>query len=438
MSMCYMERDKLINKNKLRADNNCFFVKHNKFFAITALLFILFFLVATPISGDDVNYFALQSTNFEWLSLRYNTWTSRIVIDSNLPFMAKHEYIFKLITILLFLSAPIALYITTQKYKLSASLCILLIAIFPFYKLTSAGYAATMTNYFYPILFGLWVFVYLFIKKANIFGYLILMILTTYVVNHEQTAILLLVVSLIALFYKDSDKKLATLCLILSIVGLFFIFTCPGNTVRLLAESNTWLPGYENYELLDKINLGITSSLYFLNYRGPVAFLFCFASVMYVFTKKFNLSLALVIFLTILINLVLKKFIGPNYLEQDCQWLFRFPIHSFLILLAMPIALVILVLSMKISNHDKFVIIMIIACAYAIRCTMGFSPTVFASIERPSIFSHLLFILCGLFVLLRGNIEKKNIYVLITLFGMYGAANSLFRGLRAVHHAIFM
>ncbi|MEF2914209.1 MAG: hypothetical protein U0O25_07840, partial [Succinivibrio sp.] len=130
------------------------------------------------------------------------------------------------------------------------------------------------------------------------------MILTTYVVNHEQTAILLLVVSLIALFYKDSDKKLATLCLILSIVGLFFIFTCPGNTVRLLAESNTWLPGYENYELLDKINLGITSSLYFLNYRGPVAFLFCFASVFCAFTKKFNLTLALVTAITILLNVV--------------------------------------------------------------------------------------------------------------------------------------
>lgn len=438
MSMCYMERDKLKNKNKLRTDNNCFFVKHNKFFAITALLFILFFLVATPISGDDVNYFALQSTNFEWVSLRYNTWSSRIVIESILPFMAKHEYIFKLITILLFLSAPIALYITTQKYKLCASLCILLIAIFPFYKLTSAGYAATMTNYFYPILFGLWIFVYLFIKKANLFGYAILLFFTIYVVNHEQTAILLLILSFIALFNKHSDKKLAVISLVLSVAGLLFIFTCPGNSVRLIAETNTWLPGYENYKIIDKIKLGITSSLYFLNYRGPVAFLFCFASVMYAFTKKFNLSLALVIFLTILINLVLKKFIGPNYLEQDCQWLFRFPIHSFLILLAMPIALVILVLSMKISNHDKFVIIMIIACAYAIRCTMGFSPTVFASIERPSIFSHLLFILCGLFVLLRGNIEKKNIYVLITLFGMYGAANSLFRGLRAVHHAIFM
>lgn len=438
MSMSYREHNKLKKKNMLHADNDIFFEKYNKIFAVSALLFILFFLIATPISIDDINYFALQSANFEWLSLRYNTWSSRIVIESILPFMAKHEYIFKLITILLFLSAPIAIYITTQKYKLSASLCILLIAIFPFYKLTSAGYAATMTNYFYPILFGLWIFVYLFIKKANIFGYLILMILATYVVNHEQTAILLLVVSLIALFYKDSDKKLASLCLILSVIGLFFIFTCPGNSVRLAAESKTWLPGYENYELLDKINLGITSSLYFLNYRGPVAFLFCFASVIYAFTKKIRLSLALVVFLTILINLFLKKYIGPDYLEHDIQWLNKFPIHSFLILLAMPLALVLFVLFMQISIQDKFFIILIIASAYAIRCTMGFSPTVFASIERPSMFSHLLFILCGLFVLLKGNVEKKNIYVLITLFGMYGAANSLFRGLRAVHHAIFM
>lgn len=437
MSMCNMERNKYINKHKLDAENN-FFVKYNKLFALSALLFILFFLVVTPISGDDVNYFALHSANLEWLSLRYNTWSSRIVIESILPFMAKHEYIFKLITILLFMSAPIAIYITTQKYKLSASLCILLIAIFPFYKLTSAGYAATMTNYFYPILFGLWIFVYLFIKKANLLGYAILLFFTIYVVNHEQTAILLLILSFIALFNKHSDKKLAVISLVLSVAGLLFIFTCPGNSVRIIAETNTWLPGFENYKLIDKINLGITSSLYFLNYRGPVAFLFCFASVFYAFTKKFNLTLALVTAITILLNVVLKKFIGPNYLEHDYQWLYNFPIHSFLVLIAMPIALVIFVLFMKISNYDKFVIIMIIACAYAIRCTMGFSPTVFASIERPSMFSHLLFILCGLYVLLKGNVEKKNIYVLITLFGMYGAFNSLFRGLRSIHHAIFM
>ena len=103
MSMSYREHNKLKKKNKLYADNDIFFVKYNKIFAVSALLFILFFLIATPISGDDINYFALQSANFEGFSLIYNTWSSRIVIESNLPFMAKHEYIFKLITILLFL-----------------------------------------------------------------------------------------------------------------------------------------------------------------------------------------------------------------------------------------------------------------------------------------------------------------------------------------------
>ena len=415
-----------------------FLLSNSKKLAIASILFILAFFVFTPLSQDDIDYFALQETSFDWLSSRYNNWSSRIVIESILPFFTNHEYIFKFITILIFLSTPVAVFLLSYKYKLHPIFCSLAVAIFPFYKLTSAGYAATVTNYFYPIAFTLWITVYIFAKKANFLGYIILTLLCIFASNMEQTAILLFFVGLYSFFIKNSDKKLALIAIITSICGIYFMFTCPGNELRIISETKTWFEGYEIYTIKDKIELGITSALYFLNYKGPVAFLLCFSVCVLAITRKLSYSLIITLILTILINTYLKNAVGNKEISLDVNWIHNIDFRSVLLLLAMPVAMVLSVLFINISVQDKITIILLIATAYALRCSMGFSPTVFASNERPSLVSHMLFIFVSLYMIIKSNVDRRKAFVILILFGTYSSLNSLFRAIRSVHHAIFM
>ena len=104
----------------------------------------------------------------------------------------------------------------------------------------------------------------------------------------------------------------------------------------------------------------------------------------------------------------------------------------------MPVAMVLSVLFINISVQDKITIILLIATAYALRCSMGFSPTVFASNERPSLVSHMLFIFVSLYMIIKSNVDRRKAFIILILFGTYSSLNSLFRAIRSVHHAIFM
>lgn len=415
-----------------------FLLSNSKKIAITSILFILAFFIFSPLSQDDIEYFALQNTSLNWLYDRYNNWSSRVVIESILPFLTNNEYVFKFLNVVIFLSTPVAVYLLSDRYRLTPVFCLLAVAIFPFYKLTSAGYAATVTNYFYPIAFALWIVVYIFARKANILGYIVLTLLCIFASNMEQTAILLFFISLYSLFIKTSDKKLSLITIIISLLGIYFMFKCPGNEVRLISETKTWFEGYELYTLKDKIELGIASSLYFLNYKGPVAFLLCFSICVLAITRKLSYSLIITLILTLLINTYLRNTIGNKAISLDANWINNIDIKSVYLTLFMPVALILSIFYINISVQDKITIILLIAIAYALRCSMGFSPTVFASNERPSLVSHMIFIFASLYIILKNNIDKRKALTIFIIFGMYSSFNSLFRAVRAIHHSIFM
>lgn len=317
-----------------------FLLSNSKKIAITSILFILAFFIFSPLSQDDIEYFALQNTSLDWLYDRYNNWSSRVVIESILPFLTNNEYVFKFLNVVIFLSTPVAVYLLSDRYRLTPVFCLLAVAIFPFYKLTSAGYAATVTNYFYPIAFALWIVVYIFARKANILGYIVLTLLCIFASNMEQTAILLFFISLYSLFIKTSDKKLSLITIIISLLGIYFMFKCPGNEVRLISETKTWFEGYELYTLKDKIELGIASSLYFLNYKGPVAFLLCFSICVLAITRKLSYSLIITLILTLLINTYLRNTIGNKAISLDANWINNIDIKSVYLTLFMPVALI--------------------------------------------------------------------------------------------------
>ena len=406
-------------------------VFHNsRMIAFFCLLLSLSFIVIVPLFGDDLDLFAKETFSLEWLKSRYSSWSSRVVIESILPYLSRHEFLLKTINCILVLSAAIAIYILNQKNKLSSATCILIICIFPFYKVATAGYSATIINYLYPIIFSLWLLTYLFAIKASKFGYIPLIIMSIFVTNHEICAVMMLSISTAALFLKNSDKLLAVILIISAILGLIFIILCPGNSLRLADETMTWMPEFANYSLTNKIELGIKSALYFLNYKGPVPFVFCYTAIAFAFSKKLIPSLICAILITLIINFILKPYINPAVINHDSNWIHNFPLSSLLVLFLMPISMILLIFFSNISTSDKVLLILLISLAYALRSSMGFSPTVFASSERPSLFSHMLLILCGLFAMLKSHVDKRKMIVIISLFSLYSSTNSFIKAIR--------
>lgn len=92
------------NQNKVRAD-----LRQLKPFFIVAFVGIIYHLRIRPMAGDDV--FFSQATSelglWNYLIQRYETWTSRFVIEFLLVWIIKYPILWRLIDLALFISFPV-------------------------------------------------------------------------------------------------------------------------------------------------------------------------------------------------------------------------------------------------------------------------------------------------------------------------------------------
>lgn len=88
------------NQNKVRAD-----LRQLKPFFIVAFVGIIYHLRIRPMAGDDV--FFSQATSelglWNYLIQRYETWTSRFVIEFLLVWIIKYPILWRLIDLALFI-----------------------------------------------------------------------------------------------------------------------------------------------------------------------------------------------------------------------------------------------------------------------------------------------------------------------------------------------
>src|SRR5574344_1766107 len=140
----------------------------SKILTFVFFIFICSFFICSSFSGDDVSYFAHQSITYNWLiNERYLAWSSRIIIESVLPFLINHEILFKFINLVILFSSPFALYKLCFNKKIDFFIYSLIVTFLPYYEMATAGFAATVTNYYYPIIFALWILAFVYSSKKN-------------------------------------------------------------------------------------------------------------------------------------------------------------------------------------------------------------------------------------------------------------------------------
>ena len=400
------------------------FFKENGRLALLILfvLELILMVFITPNKFDDEFFLdkAIEGHTFEYLVERYNTWTSRIVLEFMLIILFKISkvswMVLQALMVTLIGYSLSKLFVKDNKNELNFML-ISMILIYPLNVMASAGWATTTTVYTWPLALGLYALIPIKKiwegEKIPVFQYIFSSLAILYAADNEQVCALLLGFYLLyTLLMILKDKKIHPYMIIqcLIIIGcLIFILTCPGNYVRKTNEIERYFQDMEMFTMLDKIALGFTSTMGLIIGEEMIVFLLMSAIInIYVFTHYKERIYKIVSIFPLVSVIILSLLVGPQNPDMlgrvfPFMYSFRTLIVSekvFLtastcnnLLYAMPLifSLVFFICTgmsilLLYKNLKDNIPVLLYLSGLASRIIIGFSPTVFASGARTMIF----------------------------------------------------
>ena len=245
------------------------------------------------------------STMKDYVIFRYNNWTSRVIIEIFLViFTAKFPLLWRIFDSLMYVIIAYSIkriFLNSKEDKITW-IAVILVSMIPILLVREAGWIATSVNYIWPIACGLVSLIpirkCLDNQKINVIEYLIYLPFTLYAVNSELVCACILVTYIIFSIYLIIKKKMRPiiiLILLLSIISIIFILICPGNSVRTAQEKATYFSDYNNLSLIEKILIGIISTMnYYLFNFNIIYFIFTFIMMIIIFRKYDNIIFKLI------------------------------------------------------------------------------------------------------------------------------------------------
>lgn len=418
--------------------------------------FILFFVLMLlmhlimGVNGDDIRYAKVLSnqTVVDYITYRYNNWSSRIIIESVLIVLVRQNMILWEIIDCILYTVGVYYAIKLFNYKNSkhiAFLGILLFLMYPFHEMASAGWMATTLNYLWCFSFAMIASIplinLLYGEKTNILVYIISILALIFAVNQEQCCALICGLNLVflanTLIKKEKLSKYNIFVILVSIVSLIFIFACPGNSIRFAAEASYWYPQFVNYGILEKIYLGIVPTFALLLEEKIIFPLFYLILTLATLTKVKNKYLKYVLYFNIFFILFLTVFktlldistlgtaLNSNTLSQLTAPVGAFvnlipPLKNALVvmsyetisdmnILTISIAIYLLASSclMLIKTFDGYKGFILFMAGFMSKFVAAFSPTVFVSGPRTMMFFYFLLIMLIIMLIVKLFDENK-------------------------------
>ena len=401
---------------------------------ITIFLVCLLFNLNIHLTGfkDDGDLFYKPLINkyngnyLDFLVNRYNTWSSRSIIEIFTLLGVTQPIIWRCLnTLMMWIAAILPAYIIQKKDKVNIYGLILSAALFFTFPLTffsETGWIATTTNYLWVFSMGLLSIYplarYTRKEKKHLWLSIVGIIATLYATNQEQMALLILAFTIIlGIFnwYKKRSIKPLLPTFIIGTLNLIYVLTARGNEIRYNQELTNWFPDFEKLSIPKKIELGYSSTLRHLFFdKQSTILLFLF--LLFVFTlssqiyrKKFSFIgifglLPLPISLLFSFNEYLQNGRVLEVLNNFNQygttinlldtktWI---PDILLTILLMSILVAIIYLLDYQVTSY---VPLLFICAAIVSRLIMGFSPTIWASATRTYLFTFGLFNLTFLYL----------------------------------------
>lgn len=395
----------------------------NKKYVYYVCLFIFVFalhLFMRPGEADDlwfINNYTGNPLSFAYM--RYMQWSSRFLIEMVLVFIASLPLIVwkvldTLMIVLLFYSGNKLLNIKNRKILIFE---IFLIMILPWKVFGETGWIATTLNYTWPITLGFYGFSILLEEKTNFLKQIISFFCIIFACNQEQMCCVMLAFIIICFcirtFQKKNNKVFLIPFIICILMGVLHII-CPGNSMRQISEMQTWYPAYQNFDVLDKISIGIISTVTAILFDFRIIYI-AFIGMLILYIKYLPLNKKL----SYIIQFILVCFIFINiYPFDSTQLMFYSKAQESIVITFMNFVLPVLLFSLLISiviylilktkNKYNYMFVLLFLSGICSRLILGFSPTVYASGKRTVVYFYIVCYLLTIFIMKTICIIKEN------------------------------
>ncbi len=399
-----------------------FLKRSNPFFIFLAAAFIIHLFL--PLNWGDDKVFGAEAA----LPLsQFLYGSSRILTDTLTYVFNKHHILWRLLNpwVLTLLASTLSKLLSVKYVQIRYFVCAAVTV--PTMVLVDAGFIATTVNYLWPVTFGI-VSLYIFQniaagKKVPVYTLIAGIPLMVYAINMEQMSAVLTASFLIGcaylLFVKKRFHIYPFIQLAISIFGVLYAYF--GNTSqensRMIRETARYFPGFNKLNILQKIELGFSSTMHGLTISlgVPLAVFLAFTVFLAVvaFRKKAHLSARITSLVPIVFSAICAVYniVKPfesikNFRMTKAMYLFS-PLFD--ILFAAVLVCVLYTVAQIIKSRPLILTsYTVLAAGMASRMLMGFSPTVWASGYRTFCIMVISFIVVSVIILNRERIVEKD------------------------------
>lgn len=299
------------------------FKKYFPFVFFIGVMLILHSIMG--LNGDDIRYAKVLANQslVDYIHFRYYNWSSRLIIDSLIVILARQNMIiWKILDIVVYTFGVyyIIKFVCKNYSKKIAGFGILLFLMYPFYEMASAGWISTTLNYSWCFAFGIISLLPLIYEsqgeKINWYVYAVSFLALIFATNQEQSAVLIFAFNALYLLHclisKKRINRFNALALMITTLALIFILSCPGNDLRFAQEVSYWFPGFDNLPVLYKCYLGLVTTFGVLIHQKIIFPIFYILLNACVFIKSKNrflkyfclFNIFLILFITIFVSFI--------------------------------------------------------------------------------------------------------------------------------------
>lgn len=328
-----------------------------------------------------------------------------------------------------------------------------------FLSMSAGGWMAATFTYFWPVVLGIYCLKILnkLYQQAPVkwFEYIVDFLCFIYAIDNQQIvaiAVVLLTYYMIMMYRKRDLKGYVVFlwCICVARLGVHLFWQ--GSNNRMSAEIISWFPEWGTMNLIDKLQMGFTSSLAVLfGSFNLVTFALYLALSVAVFQKTRNVYIRVISSIpTIVVALA-----GPlrSSGEKFFPHIYKIMFPSigkyglinelnysddmqYIVLFIWTVCLLILVFSIFYlydTIYQKFLYCLILLCGIGSRVILGFSPTVSASGERTYICLYITVWVLMLGVCMNFDKKYKGLQILENIYSVSGIV-AAFNTLIAVYY----
>lgn len=377
-------------------------------------------MMREPEGSDAMWFFRNQLDAYtakDYLATRYDTWTSRLLIEWVLIYISRHMLLWRILdwAFWVFLAWAFVGLFPKEKRETATYIVVGFLLIYPLWNLRTAGWIATSTNYTWTLALGVFslhgVARAFYGQKTSIIQWILYGLAALYGANMEQVSAVLLAMNFCAIVYFAMEKKplrlygTAIVGFVIAAAEFIFIMTCPGNGARKSQEIVNWMPNFASYHLLDKVSMGFADTMHHMLTSGNFLFL-CYGGLLMllVFAKTREIKYRIAALVPVAVNVLLAGFwstieqqfptfakameknafitgsnyhIGTNYI----------PLVVYLLVIGSLVYALIAVCDTYLELFGQWILL---GVGLATRVIMGFTPTIYVSQERTFLYMYML------------------------------------------------